>query len=172
MHLGAIAVAPLIIGLARLLDDRPQMGESVEGMVALVVLTAVSIGTLATSSDYWFSIAPLGLILPLLFWLAARGRPLFAAAGVFILALVIVWTTTFGVGRLGRPEPTSARSCARCSRSIAACFAVRLDPGRAVCREAAQRGGAPGQQRATAIGRRRCRAGHLEPRSDLRPLRK
>ena len=102
--LGAIAVAPLIIGLARLLDDRPQMGESVEGMAALLVLTAVSIGTLATSSTYWFSIAPLGLILPLLFWLAARGRPLFAAAGVFILALVIVWTTTFGVGRLGDPS--------------------------------------------------------------------
>lgn len=102
--LGAVAVAPLIIGLAHLIDDVPEMVESLEGMAALVVLAAVSIVTLSTSSDYWLNIAPLGMILPLLFWLAARGRPLFAAMGVFILALVIVWTTTFGVGRLGDPS--------------------------------------------------------------------
>ncbi len=43
------------------------------------------------------------MILPILFWLGARCRPLFAAAGVFVVALVVVATTTFGVGRLGEP---------------------------------------------------------------------
>ncbi len=101
--LGAIAVAPLIIGVVHTFHNVPETGEIVEGTLALVALAVVSVITLGTSSDLWFTVAPLGLILPLLLWLAARCRPLFAATGVFIIALVIVWTTTFGVGRLGAP---------------------------------------------------------------------
>ncbi len=99
--LGAIAVAPLIVGIARNLHDVPAIGEVAEGAAALVVLAAVSVITLSVSSGHWFAIAPLGLILPVLLWLAARCRPLFTAMGVFTVALVVVWTTTFGIGRLG-----------------------------------------------------------------------
>lgn len=99
--LGAIAVAPLIVGIARNLHGVPAIGEVLEGTVALVVLAAVSVITLSVSSGHWFAIAPLGLILPVLLWLAARCRPLFTAMGVFTVALVVVWTTTFGIGRLG-----------------------------------------------------------------------
>ena len=101
--LGSIAVAPLIVGVVRMFRRPLASGESFEGTLALVALTVVSIITLSASSDHWFAIAPLGFILPLLLWLAARSRPLFAALGVFVIALVIVWTTTFGVGRLGDP---------------------------------------------------------------------
>src|ERR1700756_2886825 len=38
------------------------------------------------------------LLFPLLLWLAARCRPVFAAAAAFIVALTIVWTTTFSIG--------------------------------------------------------------------------
>ena len=42
------------------------------------------------------------LFAPLL-WLAARCRPVFAAAAAFIVSLSIVWTTTFGIGYFGNP---------------------------------------------------------------------
>ena len=42
------------------------------------------------------------LFVPLL-WLAARCRPVFAAAAAFIVSLSIVWTTTFGIGYFGNP---------------------------------------------------------------------
>jgi signal transduction histidine kinase len=37
-------------------------------------------------------------------WLAARCRPVFAAAAAFIVSLSIVWTTTFGIGYFGNPD--------------------------------------------------------------------
>jgi len=36
-------------------------------------------------------------------WLAARCRPVFAATAAFIVSLLIVWTTTFGIGYFGNP---------------------------------------------------------------------
>ncbi len=105
--LGAIAVAPLIVGIARNVHDVPAIGEVLEGAVALVVLAAVSVITLSVSSGHWFAIAPLSLILPVLLWLAARCRPVFTAMGVFTVALVVVWTTTFGIGRLGDASITA-----------------------------------------------------------------
>jgi PAS domain S-box-containing protein len=101
--LGSITAAPLIVGLVRATRDMPKTGELLEGTIALVGVAAASFITLGASSDYWFTIAPLGLILPILFWLGARCPPLFAAAGVFFVALVVVATTTFGIGRLGEP---------------------------------------------------------------------
>ena len=102
--LGIVIVAPLVIGLARSLRDLPQMQEIAEGVTTLAVLSAASIIVFTSPTDYWFTLLPLGLLLPLLLWPAARCQPVFAAAGVFILALIIVWTTTFGIGRLGDPS--------------------------------------------------------------------
>ena len=102
--LGAITVAPLIIGVAGMVRDPPKKSEVVEGLLTLVALAVVSVLTLAASPDYWFTILPVGFILPMLLWLAARSRPQFAAMGVFAVAIVIVWTTTIGVGRLGNPS--------------------------------------------------------------------
>lgn len=102
--LGIVIVAPLVIELARSLRDLPEMQEIVEGVTTLAVLSTASIIAFTSSTDYWFTLLPLGLLLPLLLWPAARCQPLFAAAGVFILALIIVWTTTFGIGRLGDPS--------------------------------------------------------------------
>jgi len=39
-----------------------------------------------------------------LLWLAARCRPVFAAAAAFIISLSIVWTTIFGIGYFGNPD--------------------------------------------------------------------
>lgn len=44
---------------------------------------------------------PAALLFPVLLWLAARCRPVFAAGGAFIVSLTIVWTTIFGIGHFG-----------------------------------------------------------------------
>jgi PAS domain S-box-containing protein len=102
--LGAAAVAPLIFGIVRAARNPRDESEAFEGTLAVIALAVVSAITFGASSSYWFTIAPLGLILPLLLWLAARSQPVFAAAGVFVIALVIVWAITFGIGRLGDPS--------------------------------------------------------------------
>jgi PAS domain S-box-containing protein len=73
---------------------------------------------------HWFTVLPLGLMLPLLMWPAARCPPVFAAASVFILAIVIVATVAVGAGGLGSPSmPLSERMLAAQSAlmSVAAC---------------------------------------------------
>ena len=102
--IGVVTVAPLVIGLARTLHDLPERSELAEGTLALVVLALVSAIGFGSPTDYWFTILPLALLLPLLLWPAAHCRPVFAAAATFILALAIVWTITFGIGRLGDPS--------------------------------------------------------------------
>src|SRR5436190_1014910 len=102
--IGVVTVAPMVIGLARTLHDLPGKSELVQGISALVVLALVSAISLGAPTDYWFTILPLSLLFPLLLWPAARCRPVFAAAAAFILALAIVWTITFGIGRFGDPS--------------------------------------------------------------------
>jgi two-component sensor histidine kinase len=102
--IGVITVAPLIIGLAHTLNDRPTKLEVAEGLLTLAVLALVSAIGFGAPTHHWFTILPITLLLPLLLWLSARCRPVFAAATAFILALAIVWTITFGIGRLGDPS--------------------------------------------------------------------
>jgi len=98
--LGIIMVAPLTIGLVSLRRDLPDRWELTEGTLTLVVLAAVSAITFGSSAHYWwYTVLPLGLLLPAL--LAAHCRPLFAAAATLILGCAVVWTTTYGLGDLG-----------------------------------------------------------------------
>ena len=46
---------------------------------------------------------PVSVLFAPLLWLAARCRPVFAAAAAFIVSLSIVWTTTFSIGYFGNP---------------------------------------------------------------------
>src|SRR5215813_11883033 len=102
--LGIVTVAPLVIGLVRSLRDRPATSELAVGLLALTVLALVSAVGFGSSTDHWFTIMPLSLLLPFLFCVAAYCRPVFVAAAAFIIALAIVWTITFGIGRLGDPS--------------------------------------------------------------------
>ena len=133
--LGNITVAPLVIGLARTRHDLPQRSELMEGSLALVVLTLLSAVGFGSPTDYWFTILPLASLFPLLLWPAAHCRPVFAAAATCILALTIVWTMTFGMGRLGDPSiPLADRvhaaevallALSACALGLAALFAER-----------------------------------------------
>jgi PAS domain S-box-containing protein len=99
--LGIVTVAPLVIGLVAVMREPLSQAELIEGLAALIVLAAVSAIGFASPTQYWVTILPPALLVPLLLWPAARCRPVFAAAAVAIIATTMVWTITFGVGRLG-----------------------------------------------------------------------
>jgi signal transduction histidine kinase len=115
---GIVAVAPLLIGLASAVRDPPPLHEIIEGVVALVALTALSGLIVFLPREPWAIVALVMLLFPLLLWLAARCRPVFAAAAAFIVALTIVWTTTFSIGMFDEKNFTIAE------RSLAAQAAI------------------------------------------------
>jgi signal transduction histidine kinase len=95
---GIVAVAPLLIGLVSAVRHPPPRSEIVEGVVALAALIALSGLIVFLPREPWAVVALVALLFPLLLWLAARCRPVFSAAAAFIVAVTIVWTTTFSVG--------------------------------------------------------------------------
>jgi PAS domain S-box-containing protein len=133
--LGIITVAPLVIGLASAVRAPPPRGETVEGLAALAALTLMSIVVISLPPEPWKTVVPIALLFPLLLWIAARCRPVFAAAAAFIVTIAIVWTTTFEIGHFGDPalpmpdRVLAARAgilvVALCAYVLAALFAER-----------------------------------------------
>jgi signal transduction histidine kinase len=101
--LGIITVAPLLIELASASRDRPPLSELVEGALTVAVLALVSGFAIFLRSELLATVGPVAVLFAPLLWLAARCRPVFAAAAAFIVSLSIVWTTTFGIGYFGNP---------------------------------------------------------------------
>jgi signal transduction histidine kinase len=102
--IGFIAVAPLLIGLAAALRQRPRSNELVEGVVALTMLAGMTGVIISLSQERWETVVPIAWLSPMLFWLAARCRPVFAAAAAFIVSVTVVCTTVFGIGHFGDPS--------------------------------------------------------------------
>ena len=65
------------------------------GMTGLII---------SLSQERWETVVPIAWLSPMLLWLAARCRPVFAAAGAFIVSITIVCTTVFGIGHFGDPS--------------------------------------------------------------------
>jgi signal transduction histidine kinase len=101
--LGIIAVAPLVIELASAARDRPPLSELLEGALTVAALALVSALAIFLRSDLLANVGPVAVLFAPMLWLAARCRPVFAAAAAFIVSLSIVWTTTFGIGYFGNP---------------------------------------------------------------------
>ena len=99
--LGIIAVAPLVIGLAAAARERPSRSELIEGALAVAALALTGGLAIFLPPDLLATVVPIAMLFPPLLWLAARCRPVFAAAAAFIVSLLIVWTTTFGIGYFG-----------------------------------------------------------------------
>jgi len=106
--LGIITVAPLLIELASASRDRPPLSEFVEGALAVAALALVSGLAIFLRSELLATVGPVAVLFAPLLWLAARCRPVFAAAAAFIVSLSIVWTTTFGIGYFGNPGLSTA----------------------------------------------------------------
>jgi PAS domain S-box-containing protein len=98
--LGIILVAPLLIGFAALRHDPPDQWELAKGTLTLAALAVISAVGFGSSEQNWYTVLPVGLLLPVL--LAAHCRPVFAAAAALILGYTIVWSATFGLGDLGQ----------------------------------------------------------------------
>jgi signal transduction histidine kinase len=118
--LGIITVAPLLIELGSASRDRPPLSELVEGALAVAALALVSGLAIFLRSDLLATVGPVAVLFAPLLWLAARCRPVFAAAAAFIVSLSIVWATTFGIGYFGNPALSMAE------RVIAAQFSILL----------------------------------------------
>jgi PAS domain S-box-containing protein len=98
---GIITVAPLLIGFAAGLRRPPPRSELIEGLAALAALAVITVVIISLPPEPWETVVPVGVLFPILLWLAARCRPVFAAAGAFLVSLTIVATITFGVGHFG-----------------------------------------------------------------------
>src|SRR5262249_53825044 len=85
--LGIILVVPVLIGLRDLQRQPAQNFALLQASLMLAALAGASALAFAASSQYWYTILPLGLLLPVL--LAAHGRPLFAAAAVLVFAFIV-----------------------------------------------------------------------------------
>jgi PAS domain S-box-containing protein len=99
--LGILTVAPVIIELASIGRQPPSRSELLEGIIALAALTGTSVAIIFLPQGHWGIVVPIALLFPLLLWLAARCRPIFAAAAAFIIAFTLVWMTTFSIGYFG-----------------------------------------------------------------------
>jgi signal transduction histidine kinase len=102
--IGFIAVAPLLIGLTAALRQRPRSSELIEGAAALTALAVMTGAIISLSQERWETVVPIAWLSPMLLWLSARCRPIFAAAGAFIVSITIVCTTVFGIGHFGDPS--------------------------------------------------------------------
>lgn len=98
---GIISVAPVMIGVAAATREPPPRSELIEGIVALALLAAMTGIIISLPPQPWQTVVPGALLFPMVLWLAARCRPVFAAAGAFMVSFAIVWTTIFGVGHFG-----------------------------------------------------------------------
>jgi PAS domain S-box-containing protein len=106
--LGIAAVAPLLIGIASASREGLPRRELIEGTIALVALAVVTAFVLVLPPGPLATVVPTAALLPLVLWVAARCRPVFAAAAAAIIAGALVATTTYGVGRFGDPSLTLA----------------------------------------------------------------
>jgi integral membrane sensor domain MASE1 len=98
---GFLTIGPFVIGFFAAIRNPLSWNELFEGAVALVLvgLTAGIIASLPPGQ--WNTVTPVALLFPVLLWLAVRCRPVFAAAGVLVLSISIVWLAIFGIGHFG-----------------------------------------------------------------------
>jgi signal transduction histidine kinase len=99
--IGIVIVAPLVIGLAAAIRQPPPRNELVEGALALAALAVMTGISISLPQASWETVVPVALLFPMLLWLAARCRPVFAAAAVFLVSITVVSSAVIGTGHFG-----------------------------------------------------------------------
>jgi len=99
--IGIIIVAPLVIGLTTAIRRPLPRGELIEGMMALLALAVMTGIAISLPWQAWETVLPVALLFPMLLWIVARCRPVFAAAAVFLVSITIVVTAVFDIGHFG-----------------------------------------------------------------------
>jgi signal transduction histidine kinase len=98
---GFAAFGPFVIGLIGAVRQPPERNELIEGVAALIALALMTVVIILLPLRTWQTLVPVSWLFPIFFWLAARCRPVFAAAGACMVGIAIVWTTVFGIGYFG-----------------------------------------------------------------------
>ncbi len=98
-----IIVAPLVIGLTAAIRRPPSRSELIEGTMALLALAVITGIAISLPWQAWETVLPVALLFPILLWIAARCRPVFAAAAAFLVSISFVATAVFDVGHFGDP---------------------------------------------------------------------
>lgn len=99
--IGFIALGPFVLGLFAAWRQPPPQREIMEGLVALLTLAMVTGIIILLPSWLWETALPITGLFPMLLWLAARCRPIFAAAAAFLVSTAVVSTTVFSIGHFG-----------------------------------------------------------------------
>jgi signal transduction histidine kinase len=101
---GFVTLGPFLIGLLAAVRQPPPRGEFIEGTVAVVALALMTGIVILLPQWLWETMMPVAWLFPILFWVAAKSRPVFAAAGACVVSITVVWTTVFGIGHFGYAE--------------------------------------------------------------------
>lgn len=135
--ISVILIAPLMIGLVAAARRPPPRSELIEGMVALVLLVATAGVLFSLSQELWDKLLLVVWLVPMLFWLAARAQPVFSAVGVFLVSMMAISMTIFGIGHFGDATQSIADRAAQavsvslfvgvCGLVLAALFAERRE---------------------------------------------
>jgi PAS domain S-box-containing protein len=107
--LGIVTVAPLLIGLGDVVHERLTRNELIEGWMALITLAALSAFLISLPDGPWASALPEALVFPFLLWFATRCRPVFAAAAALVVGLIVIGSTTLGIGHFDPSKPLADR---------------------------------------------------------------
>jgi PAS domain S-box-containing protein len=102
--LGIMTVAPLLIGLASFSRERLLRREVIEAAGVFVALLGWMGFESALPPEHWATTVPEDLVFPLVLWAAARCRPVFTAAAVFMIAIAAAASLSYGVGPLADPR--------------------------------------------------------------------
>jgi PAS domain S-box-containing protein len=98
---GVVVVAPLLIELGHLRRELPAAGEIIEAAGVLTLLSLAGTYVAVAPTGSWLTFSPVGVVLPLLVWLAARVHRIFPIAGAQLVSLPVICATTLGLGHFG-----------------------------------------------------------------------
>ena len=99
--IGIVIVAPLVIELASAVRQPPPRSERIDGATALAALAVMTAIAIALPQEPWETVVPVALLFPMLLWITARCRPVFAAAAAFLVSTTVVSTAVLGLGHFG-----------------------------------------------------------------------
>jgi signal transduction histidine kinase len=101
---GFIAVGPFVIRLFTAVRQSLPRREIIEGVMALLALAVLTGIVILLPSSLWETALPISWLFPILMWLVARCRPIFAAAAAFLVSITVVSTAVFDIGHFGDPK--------------------------------------------------------------------
>jgi PAS domain S-box-containing protein len=99
--IGIVVVAPCLIELGQLTRERPTRAKLTEGVGVLALIILASIYAVALPTGSWLSFDSDAVVFPLLLWLTARKLRTFAIAGAFVVSMMVIGATTYGIGHFG-----------------------------------------------------------------------